>query len=395
MKPRNHQILVVAITAAIFGAVGACSAPDNFYYDKCDPKIAFLADPECRNDADAGSDAESDAGADAASLRPEAACLDKGGECVPKPSDPHAYKWLGPAPVWFGPASEKPTECPFDAVIYGEKYDGLHAPPLDCAVCECEESTGDCAGVPDSITLGTTMCMVGGIDTPFDGPNGWDGSCTNANAIPAGMQCPAGSGTPCVQSIAWSALPEPQNETCGVVLNPVPGLSGTTTSWDTAAVICDSSLAEDLCGEGKQVCIPDAIWPWVQCVWLDGEHQNECPADYAFSSYVFYDDKPIDTRDCSECSCGEPVGGSCIANFSIFKDDACAMGIGVQSISSAMSDCNLIFPAGSAVGSKSVTDHQYLPGTCLAGGGEPIGEAIIDDKTATTFCCRPGKIFTE
>jgi hypothetical protein len=238
--------------------------------------------------------------------------------------------------------------------------------------------------------------MVGGIDTPFDGPAGWDGSCTNANAIPAGMQCPPGSGTPCVQSIAWSALPGPQNEACAVKVNPVPGLNGTTMSWDTAAVICDSSLADDLCGEGKQLCAPDAIWPWVQCVWLDGVHDTECPGDYSASAYVMYDEKSIDTRACSECSCGEPAGSECVANFSIFKDSTCTTEVFLnQPISSVMPDCNLIFPAGLAIGSKTITDHLYVPGTCTASGGEPIGEAVIDEKTATTFCCRPWKFFTD
>lgn len=383
-----------AVTLAGLGTLGGCSAPEDFLRAKCDPD-AFEPDPWCRTAADAGTDAESDADPDGASLRPEAACLDKGGECVPIPSDKNAYKWEGPAAVWMGPTSEKPTECPFDGSIVGEKYAGLYAPPLDCAQCECEKATGNCAGVPDSISVGTTMCMMGGISVPFDGPGGWNGACTSANAIPAGAQCPPGSGTPCVQSIAWSALPGPQNESCIVKQQPVPGLHGMTISWEKAAVMCDSSLAEDLCSDGQKLCIPDVIWPWVQCVWLDGEHENECPDGYKFSSHVFYDEKPIDTRACTECSCGAPTGGECVANFGIFSDSTCTTEIQNQTISSVMPDCDLIFPAGLAISSKSITDHSYVPGTCAASGGEPIGEAVIDETKATTFCCRPGKIFNE
>jgi hypothetical protein len=394
MMSRHCQILLASITALILGGIGACSAPDNFHYDTCDPKIISLADPWCR-DVDAGPDAESDAGPDGASLRPDDACLDKGGECVPKPSDSNAYKWEGPAPVWIGPASEKPTECPFDGVIVAEKYAGLHAPPLDCAPCECEEPTALCAGVPGSISVGTTACTNGGISVPFDGPGGWDGKCTSANAIPAGAQCPPGSGTPCVQSIAWSALPGPQNEACQVKTNTVPKFNGATTSWKMAAVACDWSLSEDLCGNGKQTCSPDPRFPWAQCVWLDGLHENECPDDYAYSAHVLYDHEPIDSRTCTACSCGTPTGGACVANFAIFGDSECSTGIQNQTVSSVMPDCNLVFPAGLAIGSKSITEHLYVPGTCAAGGGEPIGEAVEDKTQATTFCCRMSKIFVE
>lgn len=367
----------------------ACSAPPTFDQVKCDPKIASLADPWCLSAPDAGTDAAPDG----ASLQPEAACLGNGGECVPIPSDSNAYKWQGPAAVWFGAASEKPTECPFEGAIIGEKYAGLNAPPLDCAQCECEKATGNCAGVPDSISVGTAMCMMGGVSTPFDGPGGWDGACTEANAIPAGAQCPPGSGTPCVQSISWSALPGPQSETCAVKTNTIPKITDASISWEKAAVICESSLAEDLCNNGQKLCIPDVFWPWTQCVWLDGKHENECPQGYKFSSHVLYDDKPIDTRACTECSCGAPAGGECVANFSIFKDAACVTEIQNQTISSAMPDCDAIFPSGSAIGSKSITNHLYVPGTCAASGGEPIGSAVEDETKATTFCCRPGKIF--
>ena len=80
MISRNRQVLLLSISLAFFCGVEACSAPDNFHYDTCDPKILSFTDPECR-DVDAGTDAESDANdVDAANAR--AACTSKGGECV-------------------------------------------------------------------------------------------------------------------------------------------------------------------------------------------------------------------------------------------------------------------------------------------------------------------------
>lgn len=384
----SHALLA-CIATSIFGA---CTAAQGLYQSECDPDAPFPA-PWCRTAGDAGTDAESDANeADASNAR--AACTNKGGECVAMYADPNGADWKGPDPVWFGPAIDAPTECPFEGEIRLARYSGLHAPPLDCASCECEDATATCAGVPDSISVGTTTCGPGGISTPFDGPVGWDGSCTSANAIAAGAQCPPGSGTPCVQSIAWSALPGPQKEACAVKVDPVPGLHGMTISWENAAVACHSSMARDLCNNGAQECLPAVLYPWAQCVWQNGEHEK-CPENYTFSRRVMYDFAPKESRSCSACSCGEPVNGACIANLRPFTDSTCSSEILNQPISSAMPDCNPIFPAGLAIGSKSITDHLYVPGMCAASGGEPMGEAVEDKGTATTLCCQKTLFFAE
>jgi len=383
----SYGFVFVGGAIVVYG-VSACTASPNVLFDECEPKVTISLPPNCR-DMDAGTDAELDAETDASNAR--AACTSKGGECVVLHEGPSAADWNGPDPIWFGPAIDAPTECPFEGKIQLARYSGLHAPPLGCAPCECEEATGKCAGVPNSISVGTTMCMPGGISVPFDGPGGWDGSCTNANAIPAGAQCPPGSGTPCVQSIAWSALPGPQNETCAVKVNPVPGFNGMTTAWENAAVACHSSMARDLCNHGQKVCLPVALRDWSQCVWLNGEH--DCPENYTHSRRVMYEHEPIDTRSCSACSCGEPIGASCVANLRAFTDSTCGAEILNLPISSSLPDCYPIFPAGSAIGSKSVTDHLYVPGTCAASGGEPKGEAVEDKATATTICCQETLFF--
>lgn len=395
MKPsfnaRRLSFISLSIVS-VLGSVEACTAGTGGYFDACDPKLDIWVDPGCR-EVDAGPDGESDAGPDGPSLGPQSACLDKGGECVPVRAGPNASTWHGPDPVWFGPAIDAPTVCPFEAEIQLVRYSGLHAPPLDCAPCECEEAKGTCTGAPDSISAGTTACSPGGISTPFDGPVGWDGSCTSANPIPAGAQCPPGSGTPCVQSIAWSALPGPQNESCAVKTTTVPKISGVSISWENAAVACHSSMARDLCDDGSKECVPAALYPWAQCVWLQGEH--DCPDNYTYSRRVMYEHEPKDSRTCSACSCGEPQDGSCIANIRAFTNSTCSGEIFNQPISSTMPDCAPVFPPGLAIGSKSVTNHQYLPGKCAASGGEPMGEAVIDTSTATTICCQKTLVFSD
>jgi hypothetical protein len=393
VKTNHYASILISAAFVVTGifSVNACSAPPSVDIAECAPN-PLETSSRCAKPIDAGTDAESDANEEVDADDARVACTSKGGECVTLHEDGNGFEWEGPDPVWFGAAKDAPTECPFDGKIHLARYSGLHAPPLDCASCECEEATGICTGVPNSISVGTTACTPGGTSTPFDGPDGWDGSCTNANGITAGAQCPPGSGTPCVQSIAWSALPGPENEACAVKVHPVPGFNGTTTSWETAAIGCVSTMARDLCNNGNEVCRPAALQNWFQCVWRSGEH--ECPANFTHSRRVMYEHEPKDSRSCSACSCGEPVGGSCTANFSIYKDSSCMSTIGIQSISSSMSDCDPIFPAGQAIGSKSITDHDYVPGLCAASGGEPIGEAVEDKGTATTICCKDAAFFS-
>jgi hypothetical protein len=167
-----------------------------------------------------------------------------------------------------------------------------------------------------------------------------------------------------------------------------------TTSWENAAIACHSSMARDLCGNGAEECLPAVLYPWSQCVWQKGEH-DKCPENYTYSRRVMYEHEPKDSRSCSACSCGEPVGGSCVANLRAFTDSTCGAELLNLPISSSLAECKPIFPAGSAIGSKSVTDHLYVPGTCAVSGGESMGEAVEDKDNATTLCCQKTLFFAD
>ncbi|MDC0746434.1 hypothetical protein [Polyangium mundeleinium] len=79
----------------------------------------------------------------------------------------------------------------------------------------------------------------------------------------------------------------------------------------------------------------------------------------------------------------------------LFDDGVCSGEFHQRNVSSELGACDPIIPAGRAIGGKSVTEHTYIKGTCEAGGGEPIGEAVEDDENAVTFCCRQSYIFEE
>ncbi|MDI3291613.1 hypothetical protein [Polyangium sp. 15x6] len=73
----------------------------------------------------------------------------------------------------------------------------------------------------------------------------------------------------------------------------------------------------------------------------------------------------------------------------LYDDGACAAEYNPLPLSSFVEQCHNVQPPGRVLGSKSMTDPAYMPGTCLASGGEPIGEAQPNADTAVTFCCIP------
>ncbi|TKC89012.1 hypothetical protein [Polyangium fumosum] len=354
----------------------------------CDPD-AFFPDPACIRDAGADADAE-----------PQAACEAQGGECVEIPDDsetPAGFWSQVPWAVWIGPAQDMPKGCPFVGGEQFKLYAGLTAPTMQCDPCECQKATGQCSGVPGSITIGAGMCGAVGVPSlPFDGVGGWDGSCTNANALPTGAECPPGSGVPCAQSITFSALPAPVNEKCDVKPSDIIKLGGTRiTEWETGALACRSSLDTSLCGTGDQLCVPKVLYPYRQCIWQKGKH-TKCPKPYNWElPRTMYPFQPKESRNCTACTCGAPQGGACVATLRLFDDGACGSEFHQRIVSSVDGACDVIFPAGRAMGGKAITDHAYIAGTCEAGGGEHIGEAIEDDENAVTFCCRESYIFAE
>ncbi|MDI3288186.1 hypothetical protein [Polyangium sp. 15x6] len=184
------------------------------------------------------------------------------------------------------------------------------------------------------------------------------------------------------------------NEKCDVKPSPIIKAGGTKiTEWETGALACRSSLDTSLCGSGDKLCVPKVLYPYRQCIWQKGKH-TKCPKPYNWElPRTMYPFQPKDSRECTACTCGAPQGGACVATLRLFDDGACASEFLKQPISSLGGDCDPIFPAGRAMGGKSVTDHAYVAGTCEAGGGEPIGEAVEDDENAVTVCCRQSYIF--
>lgn len=318
-------------------------------------------DPACWADAGDAGDAEG----------PTGSCA---GECLP--SAP-AF-WTDPLLIWFGAEADAPG-CPDVAPAVGyEGHADLTAPAATCGACSCGAPAGSCE-LPAALTANAASCpgtAPGTAHTPFDPASGWTGACDANEPIPSGKLC---SGTKCVQSVTIAPLTI--TESCAPSEQPVP--QDLPSTWATFARACTPRVCVS---PGGEVCVPVASLPsgFRACVGHEGD--VECPAFGPYQDrHVVYGGVD-DTRSCTPCACGAPVGSTCEALISMFGDGACSSLVDTATVTALGTICHDV-PAGSALGSKSAGVVTYSPGACQASGGEPMGDA--EPSEPVTFCCMP------
>jgi hypothetical protein len=394
MQPRTHAVrlgLAAAFTALLSGTIvgvassgcdntpgviANCDYPllgrkdHNGQLDTCcerDPCPGHCLDEPCPDGStpDGGYDASIEAGA-------TSSCA---GECVPLPP----FGWQGPGLLWLGPDGTEmacPTQAP--VVAYQGHADLVLSPPASCSACSCSPPSGACS-LPAQITAGSAPCAgASTFTTTFDPPDGWDGTCTNANAVPAGVMC---GNTPCVRSLTVGPLAireescTPSAATLGDAVPPV---------WMTAAVAClGNAYPLGGCAAPGVTCAVPPPSGFLACIFQSGD--NACPAPYVDKHVVYasFDDE----RGCAPCTCGATAGSACSATIEVFRDGACSASQELLSapLSSDGLSCFDLLPPGPALGSKTVTGLAYQPGACAPGGGEPTG--VVEPSGPGTFCC--------
>lgn len=295
------------------------------------------------------------------------------GECIQL----GPVEWLGPALLWIGKPGEAP-ECPPSAPIQGSPVFADLDTINQCGTCQCDAPHGTCA-LPATLTAASAPCSSDGpgvAHTPFDPPAGWSGACHAANPIPANQKC---NGVNCVQSltIAPLTLTESPCEASTVV---VP--ADMPPAWGTAARTC-RGVAYGQCATPGELCAPAVEPGFSQCVVQDGD--QECPGLYTVKHLFFQG--LSDTRSCTPCACGAPVGSTCTAVVTAFKDGSCSSLAAAGVVDATGPVCLDIAPSGQALGSKLAEEAVYAPGACQISGGEPQGEAVAVDPL--TYCCLP------
>lgn len=318
--------------------------------------------------------------------------------CVPNAPD----DFDPPQPLWVGPKAEDPGCAPEIGAFGDLRYNDIDVPAPGCPSCVCGPIDGSCSPRPNSILIRADYCeAVETYTTDFSAPENWDGSCTNINAMPAGAECPAGSGIPCAQSIYSSSLLDPV-EKCESIPVPVPKARADTASlsapivnahsdlptWSTHMRSCNATPIDLACPDHDSKRFPVLPANWRRCVRHRDKGIYDCPSGSKYANqFIAYSDKGYkDTRKCTECGC-KAAGGLCFGTFNVYEDEQCTKFLSMTTLLSETHDCTNFPPGGVAVGSKELVDLTYVPGTCEATGGLPVGTVEKNDADAVTWCC--------
>jgi hypothetical protein len=351
--------------------IDAC--PCHCLNDPC-PALAPIDEALCNLPSDAGTDAATtDGGTDAAI--PDGGASACSGSCEPLPP----AGWEGPFLLSLSPEGTAPA-CPADAPVVAYRgHDGLNVFPASCGACSCSAPSGTCAP-PLSLPTSSKPCGDGsGMTKPFNGPAAWDGSCTANDCISPDPGCALSMS---VQSLTAEPLGM-MEQGCTPSIGVAQDASG--PSWTTAVLACRGTPIVGLvCSDYAQICVQQAAPPeFAMCIYR--ETDVSCPDSYPEKHLVFsgFDDE----RACSACACSSPAGSACTATLNVFKDSdgTCSVPLLSAPVSSSGPACFDLVPAGLPLGSKTVTDLAYQPGTCVPSGGEASG--TVEPTGPITFCC--------
>jgi hypothetical protein len=204
---------------------------------------------------------------------------------------------------------------------------------------------------------------------PFDAPAGWDGSCTSPTTISSDL------GSVTIDPVTVRA--------CEPVQQVPRDFSG---SWGQFAFACTGEAIPGACGDPALACVPTSEPPppgFQQCLVYNREGDPLCPPEYP-EKRVLYGGLD-DTRSCTACECTETAPSSCTASVSTYQDVLCNAFV----VGGMVSDAPICLDvaAGATLRSMEATWLIDEPGSCVASGGVPTGEAKPLERR--TFCCLP------
>lgn len=350
-------------------------------YVCCDPDT-----PESYAMCDAGTDAGSDADADASDGNEADAGADDGGPpaaVCPWSCTPTGGGGFDPFPsyVWFEEPGKLPPK-PLDGLAWISWVDVEFAEPT-CPPCSCFAPTNSIDGcaLPAVWDVESTACQDPSSPsvTTFDSPANWDGSCTSANAIEAGLLC---GDEPCVKSLV---VQPPANRPC--IADPAMPPEGQPLPQPTRRKVIEYAAGSfpGTCNSTSNCVAPPPSDYRLCLVARNADAVEPCPAGWTDRREGWRD--VSDTRACTPCTCASPEGGSCIIRVRAHSDNACNNEAGSFLLSSEESEKCVDLLVGTSLGSKSAEVVSYQAGSCVPSISEITGESKTE--RAVTFCCMP------
>jgi hypothetical protein len=359
--------LAISSSAILIGGCGLEFGPMRVY---CDPDGADNENfPSCAEDAGTNIAPQS--------LR----CEDNGGACVAIGNGDFETNAVL---LWIGDELDAP-KCPDRAPTPDD--DMLYADlvvDVQCDECTCSAPT--CV-LPHAIGVDPQLGCASGVSDNYTAPNEWDGSCFSPAKLPAGsfasFALPSATVTGCTPS-----RPPPMKPPGAMA--PRSNVIFGGVGWKQAGKVCNG-IADGKCDNTSDTCVPNAeprppdfqyclrYKPYA----IDEANLPKCPAAFP-ERHLFYK-RMEGKRECTECTCSDPVGSQCIAAFSAYQDPACGDNPLPFFKDVAGQICVPAMPW--SLGAISAKWGINDPGKCEPSGGEPVGE--IKPVDPRLFCCQP------
>jgi hypothetical protein len=304
--------------------------------------------------ASGGSFAQGGGGAGAGGAGGDSSGGSGGCLCV----DPVPAGWDGYFVKSSGPPGGTPAACPDDAQPI-RLYQG--APnAVSCNACACGAPAG-AACAPPLLACNESSDCTGPIagSTSMLSPG-----CNDLTGGPLSCQT---VGAPAIDA-AGSCAPS------GGGINKDPRDDVWQETWDSEHRLCAADLPAGGCASGPGCATMEG--PESLCIRRSGLIES-CPSGFGDRILVYQ--SASDTRDCSECECGAPLGLSCSGGGYTFYDsplcDAAAAQIGAScSDVSGSPSVKLTVPIVNTTGAQ-----------CPSTGGLPAGS--FDPEGPVTLCC--------
>jgi hypothetical protein len=318
------------------------------------------------------------------------------GQCAPAPLESW---WHGNTPylLWLGPLDAAPPSCPEQALNpqIPTFYEGLVVPER-CERCLCQAPTGACE-LPTELAayhIHPPVCPapLGTPFEPFDAPNPWNGMCTSMSPIQGKA----------IQSLMIPPLLVKESPTCESGLPPPRALIE-RAHWTNQAQLCFAGSTGQKCPGTVPLCAraltsEAAKAGFVQCLGKlrvellpgrtpDVTLENICPAAWPYKHELYAGIS--DTRVCSACSCGAPVGSKCSTSISVDTTAPnCTSSQIMAPVDSTKATC-LDVPNGSALLSKRADKPVFEPGKCPPLGGDVVSGGVTPNEQGSwILCCR-------
>jgi hypothetical protein len=283
---------------------------------------------------------------------PPSACPSAGHRCVPAaPGD----GWTGPLVVYDGPLSGV-SSCPSTMAISkvnarsGTPSGGAHT----CSACTC--------GGVEAVTCEATLIEY------------WEGSCSvTQHRQMMGLQCSSINSQTDRLQVETKATGGSCAPSGGVVAKGA-------VDWPGTVLACGApDLLTSGCAVGE-VCAPEPAAPFGARFCIAKAGDQACRAPWSTKSLAF--GGYSDTRGCTGCSCGAPLGVACVGSFKHDNGSGGCNNTQVTTYSIPTTGCINTDPSAGAV----LVDLAPSGGSCSpAATSTATGDVIPTDPT--TVCC--------